>query len=386
MGGWTSGPKPPADIQKLLHAGVCKGCIMRLLSIGHHELSPYKISDMIFADTCSACSGVMATLPKIIENAKAAVDRYCFYEIQVELAPAILNRDDAFQKQLHCPSSCSLKNFIKARAMIALRRSKDGPLLRISIIDCQSVHAELRWVPLIISGRYFKRSRRVSHSRFMPGNPISSVEGELIAALTGVVPCSEMKFESAGREDMDVRMIGNGRPFIITCLNPLPQDDRPPPSNRSEFAASFADRLPSEVQCNYGVSAKGLQITADTVHMNVKHIKCYRCVVYCSVDVTPEMLDRLTYVENLVVQQRTPCRVAHRREMMFREKMVMKLAYRVINERFFILDLTTSSGTYIKEFVNSDFGRTVPSLGSIMDPVTPIECQLMQLDVVFVGD
>lgn len=29
-----------------------------------------------------------------------------------------------------------------------------------------------------------------------------------------------MKFHSGGREDIDVRMLGNGRPFLIELINP----------------------------------------------------------------------------------------------------------------------------------------------------------------------
>lgn len=49
----------------------------------------------------------------------------------------------------------------------------------------------------------------------------------------------------------------------------------------------------------------------------------------------------------------------------------------------FFLDL---SGTYIKEFVHGDCGRTQPSLGSLLsaslgEDVLTIECDLLQLDV-----
>lgn len=42
-----------------------------------------------------------------------------------------------------------------------------------------------------------------------------------------------------------------------------------------------------------------------------------------------------------------------------------------------ILELTTQAGTYIKEFVHSDNGRTSPSLGSLVDCTADI----LQLDV-----
>jgi tRNA U54 and U55 pseudouridine synthase Pus10 len=44
--------------------------------------------------------------------------------------------------------------------------------------------------------------------------------------------------------------------------------------------------------------------------------------------------------------------------------------------------LLTSAGTYIKEFVHGDLGRTVPSVGSLLDS----EADILQLDVTNVYD
>ena len=46
--------------------------------------------------------------------------------------------------------------------------------------------------------------------------------------------------------------------------------------------------------------------------------------------------------------------------------------------RFFVATLVTQAGTYVKEFVHSDFGRTSPSLATLIG-----DCKLdiMQLDV-----
>ena len=47
-----------------------------------------------------------------------------------------------------------------------------------------------------------------------------------------------------------------------------------------------------------------------------------------------------------------------------------------------ILHIMASAGTYIKEFVHSDLGRTVPSIGSILE----CEADILQLDVCQVYD
>jgi tRNA pseudouridine synthase 10 len=37
------------------------------------------------------------------------------------------------------------------------------------------------------------------------------------------------------------------------------------------------------------------------------------------------------------------------------------------------LDIKTSAGTYVKEFVNGDFGRTVPSVTSLLNCKVDLE-------------
>ncbi|KAH0792077.1 putative tRNA pseudouridine synthase Pus10 [Histomonas meleagridis] len=221
----------------------------------------------------------------------------------------------------------------------------------------------------------------------MPGvQPVSSVEAELIYAFNGHIKCTDIKFQSAGREDMDVRMIGSGRPFSLTFLNPVPDENKPAPLSKQQFLQSFQEEIPTSIICNYGVSAYDLQATMQIPDMQPKHVKEYQCVVCCSRNITDEMLNEIDSIENLTIQQKTPSRVAHRREMMYREKTILKMVTQRICANFFLLRLRTSSGTYIKEFVNSDFGRTRPSLGMILDPSNPVECQLMQLDVIYVGE
>jgi tRNA pseudouridine synthase 10 len=53
----------------------------------------------------------------------------------------------------------------------------------------------------------------------------------------------------------------------------------------------------------------------------------------------------------------------------------------IINEHFFQLRLVTSGGTYVKEFVHSDFNRTKPSIAEILGS----RADILQLDVLGLG-
>jgi len=52
-----------------------------------------------------------------------------------------------------------------------------------------------------------------------------------------------------------------------------------------------------------------------------------------------------------------------------------------LNEHFFLLDLETEAGTYVKEFVHGDMGRTQPSLAGLLQSDA---ADILQLDVVAV--
>lgn len=111
--------------------------------------------------------------------------------------------------------------------------------------------------------------------------------------------------------------------------------------------------------------------------------KCYVAVCWSHDDITDEQIAKLAAVKDLTLQQKTPIRVLHRRPLATRERTIYNLSAQLINaddRHHFLLFLKTQAGTYIKEFVHGDFGRTVPSLGNLLNT----ECDILQLDVLSV--
>lgn len=82
------------------------------------------------------------------------------------------------------------------------------------------------------------------------------------------------------------------------------------------------------------------------------------------------------------IVQQTPTRVAHRRSDLARTKSIRKLRLKLVpgNARMAVLDLECSGGTYVKEFVHGDDGRTNPSLSSLL-ALAAGSVQIIQLDV-----
>jgi len=52
---------------------------------------------------------------------------------------------------------------------------------------------------------------------------------------------------------------------------------------------------------------------------------------------------------------------------MIRPKVAYKLKAEYINSHYFTLHVLASAGTYIKELVHGDLGRTVPNIGQFLN-------------------
>lgn len=74
----------------------------------------------------------------------------------------------------------------------------------------------------------------------------------------------------------------------------------------------------------------------------------------------------------LELHQRTPVRVLHRRANLIRLRKVYTMQMQRIDDHYFRLYLSTEAGTYIKEFVHGDLGRTQPSVSSQLQCKTDI--------------
>jgi tRNA U54 and U55 pseudouridine synthase Pus10 len=57
----------------------------------------------------------------------------------------------------------------------------------------------------------------------------------------------------------------------------------------------------------------------------------------------------------------------HRRSLIDRTRYIYEIDTCMINNHYFLMKLVTSAGSYVKEFVHGDMGRTRPSLSSWFD-------------------
>ena len=109
--------------------------------------------------------------------------------------------------------------------------------------------------------------------------------------------------------------------------------------------------------------------------------KSYRVTVLGDVPVE-KVNEALGVACSRAIAQRTPTRVAHRRSDLVRMRRILGARVVEAAEGRFTLDLRAEAGTYIKEWVEGDGGRTEPSLSGLLG----IPLRVDALDVLDIHD
>ncbi|XP_020582155.1 putative tRNA pseudouridine synthase Pus10 isoform X3 [Phalaenopsis equestris] len=233
-------------------------------------------------------------------------------------------------------------------------------------------------MPMFIGGRYLKFSRKVSQTRWIIEDERmgeASVEEIVGTHALEICRADSYKFHAAGREDIDVRMLGSGRPFLVELSN-------------ARCLPSMVDVLQIAVKINSSdkkyVMVRNLKVVGSEA-WNLMRVgeaekqKQYAALVWISRPLMDEDLQIISSLNNMEISQSTPIRVLHRRSPLERKRIIhwMRIEKIVGSDQFFLLHLCTQAGTYIKEFVHGDLGRTSPNIGSILS----CRAEILQLDV-----
>lgn len=235
---------------------------------------------------------------------------------------------------------------------------------------------EFSHTPIFVGGRYCKYSRALPQTPwFIAGirKADTSVQELICEPIKLLSRSSDAKFSSSGREDCDVRMLGRGRPFLVELPNP----------RKTVLSKSEVEALQLEINSSTElVEVNQLQVMTKGDAAMLKEgeegkRKEYLALIWAPEVVSQEALDRLADMEDLVIHQKTPIRVLHRRTLATRDRTIHTMRGELVNEHHFRLKLTTQAGTYIKEFVHGDFGRTRPNLRTIMR----MDVDILTLDV-----
>jgi len=237
----------------------------------------------------------------------------------------------------------------------------------------EKVHIQVN--PLFVAGRYRKFMRGIPQStwfcskcrgkgcsecgqtgKLYPESVESLSSGSLLKASQG----QEVFFHASGREDIDARMLGNGRPFVIEISKPKKR---------------FLDLKQIEAEVNIAavgkVEVSGLHFVNKEI---VRHLKKgenaqkeYALLAEFERDLLVEDLRNIEEkFSEVTIRQQTPLRVVHRRANIIRERYIYKVKVKKVSLKRALLEIRCQGGLYVKELVSGDEGRTNPNVSDLL--------------------
>ncbi len=200
-----------------------------------------------------------------------------------------------------------------------------------------------------------------------------SVEQLVAPVIEDVMRGTDATFHGAGREDVDARMLGTGRPFVVEIDEPRRR-------------TVDVDRLEEDINAfaDGAVEVEGLRLASYEMVERVKRLeasKRYRVEVQFGTEIdAAELKNALETLEGALIEQYTPRRVDHRRAAKTRARRVYETSGSLVGPRSARIEVHGQGGLYVKELISGDEGRTDPSLAGLLD----VDAEVTGLDVLAV--
>jgi tRNA pseudouridine synthase 10 len=255
-----------------------------------------------------------------------------------------------------------------------------------AVIDTAFDVVNLQTSSLFIYGRYKKYGRDIPQTKWFcrvclgkgcrrcnyTGKMYETSVEEIVAKpFLEKTQGTDDSFHGCGREDIDVRMLGNGRPFVLEIKNPKVRN-----LDLSGLEKDINTHNKEKIEVsNLRPSNKDEMIRIKSAEFR----KVYRVVFNGEKPINKEKLKKAAQtLRDRTISQFTPSRVAHRRANAVREKKIYNCNIESVEDTIATLILEAESGTYIKELITGDDGKTRPNISEMID----VPCQVLELDVI----
>ena len=233
------------------------------------------------------------------------------------------------------------------------------------LIDLKNKKIDYQIKPLYLFGRYQKLVAGIPQTKWKRKKFKTSVQEEIGKTLLKITKGKDHSFHGCGREDIDVVTVGEGRPFVIEIIDPK--------------IRKF-DVKKAEEEINKNSKMVKVSNLAITTKEKVKEIKLaqpdkiYETEVELEKEVEKKELEKACQLlSNIIISQQTPTRVLKRRYDLLRKKKVYYFKLKKYHPKNPTFEIKTQSGTYIKELISGDNGRTKPSLSEILNQKTVVK-------------
>ncbi len=323
---------------------------------------------------CAVCDGLFGELDEWSGKVMIELQGYEFenFLIGTRLPDSLVKREEELWEEIgieHCEEMKAEFN----RELGKKLEEKTGKEVEFELpeiqvlVDVEEEEVRLNVNSLCVYGEYQKTERGIPQTEWPSGKYEISLEEIIAPAFLRAADSADEKFHGAGREDIDARCLG-WRPFILELLEPKRRD-------------LDLEKVEGEVNENDEVNVRNLQIVGRDRVEELKSWqpdKSYRALVELEEDVDEDELERLEKLEGVTLTQRTPQRVEHRRADRYRKREVKELDWKKTGEGEIELTVKAEAGTYIKEMISGDDGRTEPSVASVLG----VGAECTELDVI----
>jgi len=335
---------------------------------------------------CYICGGELeGFIDRVLGDAEALLKAFDIerFVVGVRLAGDVAEREEEVKRAAGFPYGESIKSEIRrelGKALQARGTAKvdfDDPEA-IVIVEFPSGRVDIQVNSLLIKGRYRKLARNISQAYWpAPEGPRYFSVEEALTPILSLTGGERVVVHAAGREDVDARMLGRGRPLIVEVKTPR---KRRIPLEKLEAEANRGGR--GLVEFSFEGYARRRDV-AEYKSEDARLTKVYRALVAVEGGAGEDELRRLEdELKGRVVMQRTPRRVLHRRPDLLRRRRVYEVSCRSLPAGLVECLVRAEGGLYIKELVSGDEGRTRPSFAEILG--RRAEC--VELDVLMVEE
>jgi len=345
---------------------------------------------------CWVCGGLFDRAPSWADRAAHRVEglEFATYLFGVQFPPRVEEMESLFAERFPSDTSESAKHAFNRVVGKAFEARLPGPVTvafvgpAVSfVVDLSADVLRLHIKSLYVYGRYRKLARGIPQTRwpcrrcrgrgctacgFTGKQYPESVEEWVAGPLLVAAEAEGAHLHGAGREDIDARMLGEGRPFVLELLSPR---------RRTVDLSALAAAVNAHAAGRVEVSPLRLVERGTIARLKAERgTKRYRARVEFAAPVTFDRLEEALAGLCGEIEQRTPVRVSHRRADRVRRRRLIAASGSMDEPNRAVVEVEGEGGLYIKELISGDEGRTIPSLSARLG----VGAVVVELDVLAV--
>ena len=409
---WDAPPCPaPLGISHVIKMGICNHCLSRIGGLRNNDYNILSGSEIrkkaLERDTelsksskeelCPFCENLFDDVENISQRVLERLEGIEVNTIQfgIHMPKDLIQEEDRIRTKYGAAGSLPLKSALVEEIHNNIKSVnnqitfvKERPNVMV-LVDALTLRADIDIRPIYLYGRYKKFERGIPQTRWPcracrgRGNHCTScnqtglqyqnsVQDLIGEPIREVLKGSDTSFHGMGREDIDVRCLGDGRPFVIEIKRPEIRN----------YSSEELQKIVNSKTKKY-VEVTDLQWCEKKRIVEVKESRTeksytirFKLTEHNDINLD-EIKDKINSLSGQIIEQQTPKRVSHRRSDIKRERKIISISDIIIEEDEIQISLRCEAGTYVKELIHSDDGRTQPSVSGIIG----CKCEVIWLDV-----